>query len=113
MAKAQTNTKTTKLDLATLEITTSSRSVKARIYYDGGPYKDLTVDERVLKSFSARTEKDVSAKAKAWLKKQTAEKILSWCCLRCNVGVEMRTTTRKGVCQIHCDVPSHRGHRHA
>ncbi|MFC1610949.1 hypothetical protein ACFL6C_08315 [Myxococcota bacterium] len=103
MAKATTKTSTKKVGHATLGIVTSSRSVKARIYYDGGPYKDLTVEERILKTLSARTEKDVLAKAKAWLDKQTAEKILSWCCIRCRDGQAMNTSTKRGIFQIHCD----------
>lgn len=96
---------------AKVTLVTAARSVKAQIYYEGGPY-ELEPAERILKVVSGRSEAEALEKAEAWLAKQSADKIRAGCCLACSDGQALVAREQKGLIQVHCDacgVVLHRG----
>ena len=91
------------IDLVTVELTPGPRSVKAKLYYEGGPYADL--DLRPLHELSAKDEKAALAKAREWLAKRTVKKLLGNCGV-CGNGVELQQKPVAAAAykfQLHCD----------
>jgi len=93
------------VDFVTVDITKGPRSYKAKLYYDPPyPYPTLPPD-RPLRELTGKTEKEVLAKAKAWIASRTPKKLLGNCGV-CRNGVELKQLDIEGQpykVQLHCD----------
>ena len=92
------------VDFVTIETTKGPRSVKAKLYYEGGPFPEQNV-ARPLRELSGKDEASVVEKATQWIRARTVRKLLGNCGV-CGNGVELVQKPVTGEAykyQLHCD----------